>query len=113
MNGCYDPVYVGALVATIVTGGREADLYAATDHGLVLEPATTHVRGSGSSTGVPALTAPAVSHHGTTTTIDAGVRLTLPRVVDVAATPGARPALSGTWLGQAIPCVMASVDVPS
>ena len=109
-DGCHDPVYVTALVTTILTGGREADLYAATDYGLVLEPAATHVRGSGSSATVPTLAAPVVSHEGTTTTIDAGVRLTLPRVV-VAATPGAGPALSGTWPGQAIPCVLATVDV--
>jgi len=37
----------------------------------------------------------AVNHGGTTTTITVGVRLTLPRVLDVAATPGARPTLSG------------------
>ncbi|MGI4894983.1 MAG: CG0192-related protein, partial [Janthinobacterium lividum] len=48
-DGCHDPVYVTALITAILTGGREADLYAATDQGLVLEPATTHVRGSGSS----------------------------------------------------------------
>ncbi|WP_432525014.1 CG0192-related protein [Kineococcus sp. SYSU DK006] len=111
-DGCHDPVHVSALVATIMTGGREADLYAATDQGLVLEPARTHVRGSGSSTAVPALTAPVVSHDGTTTTIDAGVRLTLPRVVDVAAAPGAGLTLSGTWPGQEVPCVVASVVVP-
>jgi hypothetical protein len=34
---------VSTLVATIVTGGREADLYAATDRGLALEPTATHV----------------------------------------------------------------------
>ncbi|WP_432519155.1 CG0192-related protein [Kineococcus sp. SYSU DK006] len=111
-DGCHDPVHVSALVATIMTGGREADLYAATDQGLVLEPARTHVRGSGSSAAVPALTAPVVSHDGTTTTIDAGVRLTLPRVVDVAAAPGAALTLSGTWPGQEVPCVVASVVVP-
>jgi hypothetical protein len=112
-DGCHDPVYVSALVATIMTGGREADLYAATDQGLVLEPATTHVRGGGSSYAVPALTAPVVTHDATTTTIDAGVRLTLPRVVDVAATPGTGPTLAGTWPGQEVPCVVASVVVPS
>src|SRR6476661_8046702 len=46
-DGCHDPVYVTALATTILAGGREADLYAATDAGLVLEPSTTHVRGSG------------------------------------------------------------------
>lgn len=104
-----------ALVRAILTGGREADLYAATDAGLVLEPATTHVRGSGSlpSASAPALTAPVVSHNGTTITIvDAGVRLTLPRVI-ITTTPAANAALSGTWPGQATPVVLATVDGPS
>ncbi|NAZ82919.1 hypothetical protein GTR02_13945 [Kineococcus sp. R8] len=109
-DGCHDPVYVSALVATVVTGGREADLYAASDHGLVLEPATTHVRGSGARDGVPPLTAPVVSHEGTTTTIDAGVRIVLPRVV-VAAATGAGLVLSGTWPGQGTPRVLATVDL--
>jgi hypothetical protein len=113
-DGCHDPVYVTALVRTILTGGREADLYAATDAGLVLEPATTHVRGSGSltSTSVPALTAPAVSHNGTTTTIDAGIRLTLPRVI-ITATTVSNLALSGTWPDQRTPVLLATVDGPS
>jgi hypothetical protein len=100
-DGCHDPVNVTALVRTILTGGGEADLYAATDAGLVLEPATTRVRGSGSlaSASVPALTAPEVSYDGTTTTLDAGVRLTLPRVI-ITTTPAANAALSGTWPGQ-------------
>jgi hypothetical protein len=113
-DGCHDPVYVTALARAILTGGREADLYAATDAGLVLEPATTHVRGSGSwpSASTPALTAPVVSHNGTTTTIDAGVRLTLPRVI-ITTTPAANAALSGTWPGQATPVVLATADGPS
>jgi hypothetical protein len=113
-DGCHDPVYVTALVRTILTAGREADLYAATDAGLVLEPATTHVRGSGSlaSASAPALTAPAVSHNGTTTTIDAGVRLTLPRVITTT-TPAANAALNGTWPDQETPVVLATVDGPS
>ncbi|MEZ0165988.1 hypothetical protein AB2L27_14610 [Kineococcus sp. LSe6-4] len=41
---CHDPVHVSALVTTIVTGGREADLFAATEQGLVLEPVTTRGR---------------------------------------------------------------------
>jgi hypothetical protein len=113
-DGCHDPVYVTSLVRAILTGGREADLYAATDAGLVLEPATTHVRGNGclASTSVPALTAPAVSHKGTTSTIDAGIRLTLPRVV-MTTTLATNAALSGTWPGQETPVVLATVDGPS
>lgn len=110
-DGCHDPVYVTALVRAILNGGREADVYAATDEGLVREPATTHVRGSGSLplAGVPALTAPVVHHHGTTTTIDVGVRLTLQRVI-LTTTPAANSALSGTWPGQDSPVVLATVD---
>jgi hypothetical protein len=113
-DGCHDPVYVAALVTAILTGGREDDLYAATDAGLVLEPATTHVRGSGSlaSASVPALTTPVVSHIGTTTTIDAGVRLTLPRVI-VATAPAVNAAVSGTWPGQKAPVVLATAEGPS
>ena len=113
-DGCHDPVYVTALVTAILTGGREADLYAATDSGLVLEPSTTHVRGSGSlpSGRAPALTAPVISHNGTTTTIDAGIRLTLPRVI-IATTPASNAALSGTWPDRATPVVLATVDGPS
>lgn len=113
-DGCHDPVYVTALVRAILTGGREADLYALTDAGLVLEPVVTHVRGGGSlpSASVPALTAPAVSHNGTTTTIEAGARLTLPRVI-ITTTPVVKAALSGTWPGQASPVVLATVDGPS
>jgi len=113
-DGCHDPVYLTALIRAILTGGREADLYAATEAGLVLEPGTTHVRGSGALplSSVPALAAPVVSHNGTTTTIDVGVRLTLPRVI----TPTARTAnaaLSGTWPGQETPVVLAIVAGPS
>jgi hypothetical protein len=113
-DGCYDPVYVTALITAILTGGCEADLYAFTDAGLVLEQVATRVRGSGSlpSASVPALTAPAVSHNGTTTTIDAGVRLTLPRVI-ITTTPMVKAALTGTWDGQSTPVLLATVDGPS
>jgi hypothetical protein len=113
-DGCHDPVYVSTLVGTILTGGREADIYAATDDGLVLEPTTTHVRGSGSrsSDSVPDLTTPAVSHNGMTTTIDAGVMVVLVRVVGDM-TPAAGEALRGTWPGQESPMVLATVDAPS
>jgi hypothetical protein len=90
-DGLRDPVYLTALRTTIVTGGREADLYAATDTGLVLEPQATHVRGSGDA----AIAGP-----------DGGV-LTLHHI------PG-RPrgglTLTGTWPGQETPALLASID---
>jgi len=114
-DGCNDPVYLAALIRTILTGGREADVYAATEAGLVLEPATTHVRGSGGSAyaEASAVTAPAVSHRGTTTAIEVGIRLTLQRVLDITRTSAQDPALRGTWPGQETPVVLATVDGPS
>jgi hypothetical protein len=103
-----DPVYVAALVTTILTGGREADLFLATDAGLVPEVTTTHVRGSGTvpGTDVPALTAPAVRHQGSTTSIDAGVALTLLRTPAAGA---AELSLTGTWPGQDEPLLLATL----
>jgi hypothetical protein len=108
-DACHDPVYVTALVTTILTGGREADLFVATDAGLVQEATTTHVSGSGSrpAADVPPLSAPVVTHSGSTTQIDAGVALTLLRV-PTAATGGLT--LTGTWPGQQTPMLLAVVD---
>jgi len=51
---------------------------------------------------------PVVSHRGTTTTIDAGLRVTLPRVVTATASE-ARAVLRGTWPGQELPRLLATV----
>ena len=108
-DGCHDPVYVRALLTAILTGGREADLFAATPAGLVLEPATTHVRGSGSlpTAEVPRPRALEVTHDGTSTRIRAGVALTLLRVP---AAGTARSSLTGTWPGQEAPQLLATID---
>ncbi|NAZ82265.1 hypothetical protein GTR02_10590 [Kineococcus sp. R8] len=117
-DGCQDPVYVSTLVTAILTGGREADLYAATDAGLVLEAATTHVRGSGtwSAVNVADASAIVVVHHESTTEITAGraeaaVTLTISRVMSSVDTArDERPSLTGTWPGQETPVVLATVD---
>ena len=108
-DGCHDPVYVSALVATVLTGGREADLFMATDGGLVPEPVSTHVRGSGalSLDGLPSVSAPVVTHETTTTRIEAGVVVRLFRVP----APGmAEAMLTGTWPGQTTPLLLAAID---
>lgn len=106
-----DPVYGPLLATTILTGGREADLFAATDAGLVREETTTHVRGSGTAaaSGLPGFSAPQVRHDGPTTRIDVGVALTLLRLpaADVQAGPGVLT-LTGTWPGQATPVLLAT-----
>ena len=108
-DACHDPVYVTALVTTILTGGREADLFMATDAGLVPEVNTTHVHGSGSLpvVDVPDLSTPAVTHNESTTRIDAGIALTLLRMPTAGA---GRLALTGTWPSQGTPLLLASID---
>lgn len=109
-DACLDPVYVSALVSTVLTGGREADLFLATDSGLVPEPVTTHVRGSGrlNPFDVPLLSPPVVTHEGVTTRIEAGVAIKLLRVVRPGAEGG--NTLTGTWPGQHEPVVLAVVE---
>ena len=112
-DGCHDPVYATALATVILTGGREADLFAATDEGLVLEVATTHVRGSGSSPSadVPDLQVPVVTHDGTTTRVDAGVALMLLRVPTTGPAAGTGGlVLTGTWPGQQAPRLLVSIS---
>ncbi len=108
----HDPVYVTALAKTIVTGGREADLFEATDTGLVQELNTTHVRGSGSSPAadVPDLSTAVVSPEGTTTRIQAGTTLTLLHQLTTQLTAGAHAlTLTGTWPGQETSVLLATL----
>ena len=112
-DAVHDPVYAAVLAATILTGGREADLFAATDAGLVQEVTTTHVRGSGTlpAAGLLERSDPPVHHHGSTTRIDAGVRLTLLRLPTAGRDAGAGVfTLTGTWPGQGTPVLLAIAD---
>lgn len=108
----YDPVYATALATTILTGGREADLFEATETGLVQEISTTHVRGSGSSViEVPDVWTAVVSSEGTTTRIQAGSTLTLLHQPTSKSTTGVHGMkLTGTWPGQEAPVVLAFLD---
>jgi len=108
-DACDDPAYVNALVAAILTGGREADLFLATDEGFVQESVTTHVRGSGAlpTSQIPELPAPVAVHEGTTTRIRADLALTLLRMPTVGT---AASMLTGTWPGQQTPLLLASID---
>ena len=111
-DACHDPVYVSALVLTILTGGREAELFMATDAGLVQEVNTTHVHGSRSvpATDVPRLSTLVVHHDGSTTLIDAGIAVTLFR--RPAAGAGEGLTLTGTWPAQKAPLLLAAIVGP-
>lgn len=107
----HDPVYATALAAVILTGGCEADLFMATDAGLVQEVNTTHVRGSGSSpvADVPDLSTSVVISEGTTTRIEAGIALTL---LHMPTNGEGGLTLTGTWPGQDTPLLLATIDGP-
>ena len=108
-DACHDPVYVTALATAVLTGGREADLFTATETGLVPEPTTTHVRGSGSRSvdQVPRLTSPVVRHEGPVTRIEAGIVVTLLRNPRAGASG---LTLTGSWPGQQAPLLPATID---
>ena len=110
-DACHDPVYVTALITTILAGGREADLFTATGTGLVQEVNITHVHGSGSlpAADVPGLSTPVVSHGASATRIDAGIALSLLRI-PTAGSDGLT--LTGTWPGQETPLLLATIDSP-
>ena len=105
----HDPVYATALAAAILTGGRQADLFLATDAGLVPETNSVHVQGSGSApaSGVPEMSTLMVEDLGTTTRIAAGVALVLLRMPD--SDPGGGLTLTGTWPGQETPRLLAAI----
>jgi hypothetical protein len=115
-DAVHDPVYVAVLATTILTGGREADLFAATAAGLVQEVTTTHVRGSGTrpAPDLPGSTPPEVHHEGPTTRIrlDTGARvaLTLLRLPTAGSTAGDSLTLTGTWPGQEFPALLATAQ---
>jgi hypothetical protein len=110
-DAVHDPVYAAVLATTILTGGREADLFAATDAGLVPEVTTTHVRGSGTlpAADLPGFSTPVVRHDGPTTRIEAGIALTLLRLPTADRDADAAVlTLTGTWPGQEEPVLLAT-----
>lgn len=112
-DACHDPVYVATLSAVILTGAREADLFAATEDGLVQEVATTCVRGSGSvpPAQVPQMSGFAVHRDHSITHLQGGLCLSvLHRPTQLSALDAGRPVLTGTWPGQQAPLLLATID---
>lgn len=109
-DGCTDPVYATTLAATILTGGREADLYWSTDNGLILQPSDTHVQGSGSS---PSSTLPSFDElvtttQGSTTQMRGETTLSLYRTPTQETNSNG---LTGTWPGQTVPLLLAAIGL--
>ncbi len=114
-DACNDPVYITALAAVIVTGGREADLFMVTQDGLVQEVNTTHVRGSGSSpmANVPDLSTSTVLRDGTATCLQGRVALTFLHAPTAAKSEEHALVLTGTWPGEDTPVLLAGINLAS
>jgi hypothetical protein len=106
-DGCYDPVYVTALATAILTGGVQADLFLSTDAGMVAQPVSARVRGSGTpSAQVPDLQTFTVAHDGPMTLMRGSITLTLLRIPTAVA---GTSTLTGTWPGQEAPLLLATI----
>jgi len=109
-DGRHDPVHTATLAATILGGGRHADLFRMEDDGtLTPQPVRADVRGSGGATDVPTRrTIRSVTLDGTVSVIEAeGVTLHLPHVLgDPVPVPAGAETLQGTWAGQDEPLVL-------
>jgi hypothetical protein len=109
-DACYDPVYVRALVTTILTGGAQAELFLKTDAGLVPQPVNTYVRGSGTAgCPVPGLQDFVVTHDGATTRMHDELTVTLLRTSGAVRPSDGESTLTGTWPGQQTPLLLATV----
>lgn len=112
----HDPVYAAVLTAAVATGGREADLFLATPHGLEPQPASAQVRGSGSAPSAPTTSWAdlRVTVEGTTSRIAAGgAALTVHHVLSTTTTAEAAAGalvLTGTWPGQDQPVLLAELQ---
>ena len=95
-DGCADPVWASTLVAAILTGGRQSQMFIEQDGQRVDVPPRMQVRGSGSDGSAPQVTSiDSVADDGATTVVTAAdLELAVARVVG---TPlGEGPHLSGT-----------------
>lgn len=114
-DACADPVYIGALVTTIATGGGAAELVDA-DTGAV-STGPVQVTGSGTpGAPVPVIDSLTHSSNATATTVSAGtvsagtVEVTVVRTIGVHFGPPGEPkVLTGTWRGQRTPALLAVV----
>ncbi|MET3807242.1 hypothetical protein ABIB25_004265 [Nakamurella sp. UYEF19] len=106
-DGCTDHVYATALAATILTGGREADLYWSTEDGLILQRGDTHVQGSSSpSRDLPTFDRLVVINQDTTTQMRGDTTLILYRTPNQGTES---VGLTGIWPGQAVPLLLAAI----
>jgi hypothetical protein len=113
-DGCQDPVFAAVLAATVLGGGRQADLYLLEHDGsLTPEPPKAQVRGSGAAGGHPGTrTVRSVTLEGGVRVVEAdGVTLRVPHVLGADLPTQDADTLTGTWPGQDEPVLLATASV--
>jgi len=101
-DGCHDPVFVGELVRTVLTGDHEVDELLEADGETTTLPKSMHARGSGQPmAAVPlpdALEVTSAGGDGSLTVVRAGsVEVTVPRVLVPGTTIDGASTLVGEW----------------
>jgi hypothetical protein len=98
-DGCHDPIFLGQLVDTVLTGGREVDEIVEVDGKTITLPKSMHVRGSGAvSAAVPALPTVPVEQVGSVAVMRSGaVEITVARVLDGGIDANGAATLIGDW----------------
>jgi len=108
-DACGDPVYAAVLASVISTGSGEAEEYVDLEGGPQRRETTTHVRGTGDRGATPVTAVVRVDEDDPTRIVADSRELTVVRVLstgDAAPAPlGA--ALTGTWIGQPDPVLLA------
>jgi hypothetical protein len=108
-DACADPVYVAALAAAVLTGSPQAEEYVQVDGRQERRDPTARVTGSGSAGTVGPLGTPAVTDTADATTVRAGdLELVVRRVLTPGAPADGAATLSGTWVGQDDPVLLAT-----
>jgi Maltokinase N-terminal cap domain len=110
-----DPAYIAAAATAALSGGTQADEFIDIDGVLVFREAGVRVQGDGNADTVvapPPIEAVTTRDAGSATYVETNqVSLIVSRVVGTRATDEATAELTGTWIDQEQPCLLASVTV--
>ncbi|MDQ0279030.1 hypothetical protein QO003_003333 [Arthrobacter silviterrae] len=105
-----DPVYVGELVAALLTGKPQAVEFREVDGTVETLPATAQLASTGSAAAVPALAPERPTTADAVTTVGAGVlSVRIARELELSGVVLGEPGLTVTWFGQETPVQLATL----
>jgi hypothetical protein len=110
-DACTDEVYARALVTTMITGGRQADLQVDSGGRQKTFESKVRVRGSGAPrNAVPAIEGVSRRDEGSITVLSVGeLEVVVRRSLHVEAGTDAAYSLTGSWPGQDVPTLLAMI----